>query len=201
MKRLSTPAIVVFRRWLKIGCVPIVATGLWADCLPAAAAEQPVSSPTVASCVVPDCDAVAFVVAAIDAAQSEIRGQSYDFTSKRIAAALIRAKQRGVDVAMLFDKSTPCERNQAVDMLARSRISIDMDVRPRVANNKVLVIDKARVIVGSFDFSTVAASNADNTNLISEPAIAQYFRAYWDERRAKSVAYDADHKAWCAREG
>lgn len=158
-----------------------------------------VSAPaTVSSCAMPGCDATAFVVAAIDTARSEIRGQAYGFTSTPIAEALVRAKARGVDVALLVDKTSPCARDAMIDSVAAAGIPIAVDHAPRIAHNKVLVIDRDRVIEGSFNFTVGAMRNAENTNLVGSREIAAYYRSYWDQRRAVSADY-AGHDAWCRR--
>jgi PLD-like domain len=65
----------------------------------------------VAVCFAPEEDCVAFVVNAIDAAERRILVTSYALTtSSGIVEALVRAKHRGVDVKLLTDRTTPCER-------------------------------------------------------------------------------------------
>jgi phosphatidylserine/phosphatidylglycerophosphate/cardiolipin synthase-like enzyme len=165
---------------------------------PARSSELPPSPAAVSSCVVPGCDATAFIIAAIDGAQAEIRGQAYGFTSAPIAAALVRARERGIDVEMLLDKTSPCGRKEVVDTLVAAGIPVAIDHAPRIAHNKVLVIDRNRVIEGSFNFTAGAMHNAENTNLVSGPGIAGYYRAYWDGRRAASEPY-GERALWCRR--
>ncbi|HEV2335750.1 MAG TPA: phospholipase D-like domain-containing protein, partial [Stellaceae bacterium] len=69
----------------------------------------------VASCLVPGCDGTQVIVDAIAGARRELRIQFYNFTSAPIAAAIIRARQRGVDVALLLDKISPCQRGAVAD--------------------------------------------------------------------------------------
>jgi hypothetical protein len=39
-------------------------------------------------------------------------------TGDRVVEALLRVKERGVDVRVIADKTTPCERNSGIDPLA-----------------------------------------------------------------------------------
>ncbi|MGC2414315.1 MAG: phospholipase D-like domain-containing protein, partial [Stellaceae bacterium] len=144
---------------------------------------------TIASCLVPGCDGTKFISDAIDGARRELRIQFYNFTSAPIAAAIIRARQRGVDVAMLLDKISPCQRGAAADQVKAAGIPVAIDRSVRIAHNKVVVIDRVRVIEGSFNASAAAAKNAENTNLVAAPAIAEAYRAQWERRAALSVPY------------
>jgi phosphatidylserine/phosphatidylglycerophosphate/cardiolipin synthase-like enzyme len=108
----------------------------------------PPTPTTISSCTVPGCDVTAFIVAAIDGADQGIRGQAYNFTGAPIVAALVRAKERGVDLAMLLDKISPCQKGEGADALAAAGIPVAIDRRPRIAHNKVLIIDGERVIEG-----------------------------------------------------
>jgi hypothetical protein len=48
---------------------------------------------------------------------------------------LIRAKQRGVDVQLIADRTTPCERHSGVGPLARAGIPIWIDHSARIAHS------------------------------------------------------------------
>jgi phosphatidylserine/phosphatidylglycerophosphate/cardiolipin synthase-like enzyme len=62
----------------------------------------------IAVCFSPEEDCAAFAVRAIDDAQSEILVGAYGLTTgSGIVKALVRAKQRGVDVRLIADKATP----------------------------------------------------------------------------------------------
>ena len=77
----------------------------------------------VAVCFSPEEDCTAFAVDAIDRAETQILVNAYSLTtSSRTVEALVRAKQRGVDVRLIADRTTPCERNSGIDPLARAGI-------------------------------------------------------------------------------
>jgi len=65
----------------------------------------PASAAQVEACFVPGQDCTAVVVREIDGARHEVLVQAYGFTSIPIADALISAKDRGVTIRAIFDKS------------------------------------------------------------------------------------------------
>lgn len=62
-------------------------------------------SPPIQACFTPDEDCTGQIVAEIDRARQSIFVQAYSFTSAPIAKALVEAKNRGVDVRTILDKS------------------------------------------------------------------------------------------------
>ena len=91
----------------------------------------------VAVCFAPEDDCSAFAVDAIDRAETQILVSAYSLTTgSSTVEALIRAKQRGVDVKLIADRTTPCERNSGIDPLARAGIPIWIDHGARIAHSK-----------------------------------------------------------------
>jgi phosphatidylserine/phosphatidylglycerophosphate/cardiolipin synthase-like enzyme len=91
--------------------------------LGASAPILPVSSVTsgaaIAVCFTPEEDCAAFAVRAINNAEREILFGAYRLTTgSGILEALVRAKERGVDVQPIADKTTPCERASGMEALA-----------------------------------------------------------------------------------
>ena len=75
----------------------------------------------VAVCFSPEEDCASFAVDAIDGAETQILVNAYGLTtSSRTVGALVRAKQRGVDVRLIADRTTPCGHNSGIDPLARA---------------------------------------------------------------------------------
>jgi phosphatidylserine/phosphatidylglycerophosphate/cardiolipin synthase-like enzyme len=69
------------------------------------------SGAAIAVCFAPEEDCAAFAARAIDNAEREILVGAYGLTTgSGIVGALVRAKERGVDVRLIADKSTACER-------------------------------------------------------------------------------------------
>lgn len=103
------------------------------------------------------------VVAEIGKARSEVLVQAYSFTSKPIAKALLDAHRRGVEVIAVLDKSQRSERYTSATFLTNSGIQVLIDDKHAIAHNKIMIIDRAILITGSFNFTKAAEEkNAEN---------------------------------------
>ena len=96
-----------------------LALGALSPTLPVASVT---SGAAVAVCFEPEENCIAFAVDAIERAEDQILVNAYGLTagSGVVVEALVRAKQRGVDVKLIADKSTPCERESGIEPLARA---------------------------------------------------------------------------------
>ncbi len=159
--------------------------------LPCAEAEGPAPVGAADVCFTlagEDCGA--FAVARIDAARRTLLVQAYNFTEPRIVASVIAAARRGVAVTVLVDKITASQRGEGVDDVAASGIPTFVDWSPRIAHNKVMVIDGEIVLTGSFNWTVSAERvNAENLLALRSPALAAFYAANFARRRAASTAY------------
>jgi phosphatidylserine/phosphatidylglycerophosphate/cardiolipin synthase-like enzyme len=88
----------------------------------------------------------------------------YSFTLPNIAEALIDAKNRGVDVKIVFEKEQISQYSQYF-RLASAGVSVRNDTNPDYMHNKVAIIDGVIVMTGSYNWSS-SAENSNNENLI-----------------------------------
>ncbi|MCX8189347.1 MAG: phospholipase D family protein [Nitrososphaeria archaeon] len=100
----------------------------------------------------------------INRANTSIHVLIYSFTLQNIADALIDAKNRGVDVKVVFEKSQISQYSQYFT-LANAGISVRNDTNPDYMHNKVAIIDGIIVLTGSYNWSS-SAENSNNENLI-----------------------------------
>jgi phosphatidylserine/phosphatidylglycerophosphate/cardiolipin synthase-like enzyme len=151
----------------------------------------------------PNGGATEAIVREIDAAKSEVLVQAYSFTSVPIAQALLNAKKRGVRIEAVLDKSQRSERYSAATFLMNAGIAVVIDDRHAIAHNKIIIIDQASLITGSFNFSKNAdQNNAENLLILrgNKPLIDKYlanYRIHWDH----SVPYEFASKKRNPREG
>ena len=109
------------------------------------------------------------VVRELDAAKQTVFVQAYSFTSREISAALDSAKDRGVVVHVILDKSNIKENTNADANIAGHGISVLVDAKHSIAHNKVMIIDAQVVITGSFNFTEQAEhANAENLLVIHD---------------------------------
>jgi phosphatidylserine/phosphatidylglycerophosphate/cardiolipin synthase-like enzyme len=153
----------------------------------------------VAVCFSPEEDCTAFAVDAIDRAETQILVNAYGLTtSSSTVEALVRAKQRGVDVRLMAARTTACERNSGINPLARAGIPIWIDHGARIAHSKSMVIDNQVTLTGSMNWSGGAAHNSENLNLVASKIISAAYAGHWNQRLALSSPY-TQREDWCRR--
>lgn len=128
----------------------------------------------------PGCEAAE--VAAIKSARSKVRVQIYTFTSVPIATALIEAKARGVDVAVLMDaKAGQSTNKKVVEMLVTAGVPLKFDARHSIAHIKMTIIDGKAVLTGSFNYTRQAErSNAEMLVILLSDDLAERCNAEWN---------------------
>lgn len=155
---------------------------------PAAGIPAPVEARgTVIAAFAPEDDVEGLIVGELDRAQREVLVQAYLLTSKPIAAALVGAARRGVDVRVLVDgRQADKVESSKVRQLVKSGIPVWREDAYENAHDKVMVIDagtpRAVVITGSYNFTwTAQHRNAENVVVLrGTPDLAARFRANWE---------------------
>ena len=154
-----------------------------------------ISGAAIAVCFAPEEDCTSLTVRAIDNAESEILVGAYSLTTgSGIVEALLRAKERNVDVRLIADKTTPCERASGIEPLAAAGVPVWIDAQARIAHAKTMVIDGAVTLMGSMNWTNGAAANSEDLNLVSEVAAA--YAAHWRERLTVSARFKR-REDWC----
>jgi phosphatidylserine/phosphatidylglycerophosphate/cardiolipin synthase-like enzyme len=145
----------------------------------------------------PDGGATEALVREIDAAQRHILVQAYGFTSAPIAKALTDAHQRGVDVRVVLDKSNETAQYTGATFLLNAGIPVLIDARHAIAHNKVMVIDGATVVTGSFNFTKAAeARNAENLLILKDnPELVQRYTKNFSVHAEHATPYRRDPHA------
>jgi phosphatidylserine/phosphatidylglycerophosphate/cardiolipin synthase-like enzyme len=166
-------------------------------------AAVPVSSlgtaAAIAVCFSPEEDCSGLAVDAIDRAEQQILVTAYGLTTtSSTVEALIRAKQRGVEVRLIADRTTPCGHRSGIGPLARAGILIWIDHGARIAHSKSMVIDGKVTLTGSMNWTGGAALNSENLNLVGSPSIAAAYAGHWHQRLALSLPY-TQREDWCRR--
>jgi phosphatidylserine/phosphatidylglycerophosphate/cardiolipin synthase-like enzyme len=131
------------------------------------------------------------IVAELAAAKRSVRVQAYSMTSAPIAKALVDAAKRGVDVQVVLDRTNVRPgQYSAATFLAHAGIATSIDARHQIAHNKVIIVDGAVVLTGSFNFTKQAeTSNAENLLVLHDPALAQQYLANWKQHREHAEVF------------
>ena len=148
---------------------------------------QPVEKPKISVYFSPNGGCTEAILAEIANAKTSILMQAYIFQSADIAKALVSALKRGVKVEVILDRRQRKETYGIADFLANSGIPTRIDSAHAYAHNKVMVIDEATVITGSFNFTKSAEDkNAENLLVIKDKEIALKYAENWKEHAKHS---------------
>ena len=144
-------------------------------------------------CFVPDgasCEQL--LVDSINQTKRSLLIQAYSFTNTKIAGAVKHAKDRGVDVRVILDKSQYTEKYSSATFLKNAGIPIVIDNDPAIAHNKVMVFDQESVFTGSFNFSKSAQErNAENGIVIAgDQNVVKAFTDNFSKRFRASTQYN-----------
>lgn len=134
----------------------------------------------------PEGSAEALVLKVLGTARRSIRLQAYSFTSPAVVRALIAAKRRGVDVAVVVDADGNRSRASlaALNLLAGAGVAARTLDAYAIHHDKAVVVDRVHVQTGSFNYSSAAARrNSENVVVVwNDPALADAYLKHWKSR-------------------
>jgi phosphatidylserine/phosphatidylglycerophosphate/cardiolipin synthase-like enzyme len=140
----------------------------------------------------PNGGATHAILEGVRGAQRTILVQAYLLYSTRLAGALVHAHQRGVQVHVLLDATAQPHHPpvQAVARLVAAGIAVSLDAQHTWAHDKVMILDGAIVITGSYNW-TVAAErdNGENLLVIRDPRPAEVYTENWRRHAHHSTPY------------
>lgn len=130
------------------------------------------------------------IIKEINSANSEVLVQAYYFTSAPIGKALIDALERSVRVEVILDPSQVKSDGQycPAKFFYDAGIPVYIDSTHKIAHNKIIIIDRAKVITGSFNFTRTAdEKNAENVLVIPSKDLAAKYLENWQRHKGHSV--------------
>ncbi len=106
----------------------------------------------------------------------------YEFTSRDIAEALESAAHRGVKVRIVADWKAAQDRFSQTRILKDAGIPVRLDHRYAILHYKFMVIDRATLETGSFNYTSGAIKhNAENALVLwNVPQIAEVYAREWE---------------------
>lgn len=113
----------------------------------------------------------------INGANDSVIFLASNFTSDPLSAALIRAFERGVVVNGLMDADNAIsDTGSDYRLMVAAGIPVVLDKDPGRMHHKVLIIDSAIVVFGSYNFTASAEKrNDENLLIIHDPELAARF--------------------------
>jgi HKD family nuclease len=123
----------------------------------------------------PEDGLAARVAAAIDAAKKDVAVAMFDLNATTIVTALLDAKKRGVNVLVLLDKVQADEPDAQTDeALAKAGIHVVLAHNTggmfSEMHSKLCVIDHTRLIMGSYNWTSLASYYNDENMLVVDDA-------------------------------
>lgn len=161
------------------------------------------------ACFTPEEDCAAVVANEIATAQREVLVEASSFTAPAIAEALVKAKQRGVDVRAVLetrkvylcsrrglsqadDNPQRTEASSGADLLLNNGIPVLVDTAHPVSHNKAIIIDGKTVITGSYSYTKAGQEkNAGNVIVFTDPAFAAKFVTNWRQHAEHTEPFSA----------
>ena len=111
-------------------------------------------------------DPESIIIKNIDNAEEFINIAMYTFTDREIAQAILRAKDRGVDIKIYLDRSqVNAKYSKSRYFINNGMEGIRISSNNYIMHNKFAVIDNEIVITGSYNW-TASAGERNNENLL-----------------------------------
>ncbi|MCL2875988.1 MAG: phospholipase D family protein [Betaproteobacteria bacterium] len=149
----------------------------------------------------PNEGAEKLVLKVINSAQSEIRMMAYTITSAPVVKALIAARHRGVDVAIISDHKSNVVRDKSGNARAALSALVNAGCRVRtvsaypIHHDKTIIVDRETVQTGSFNYSRSAAiGNSENVLVVWKNAeLSKDYLEHWYSRFSRGIDYRAQY--------
>ena len=120
------------------------------------------------------------IIPIIDNARKYIYVPAYLITHQGITSALIRAKQRNIDVKIIIDTNSTSTRNTKYLMLRQNKIPVKTENYAGKLHSKSMIIDDKYVITGSMNFSNSGENkNDENVLIIENPKLAKEYKEFF----------------------
>jgi len=136
----------------------------------------------------PEDEVAAQIISEIESARERIRFLAFTFTSDEIADAMLARAQAGVVVQGIIESRNAEGEYSEYDRLRAVVHDVLTDGNPYIMHHKVIIIDDATVILGSYNFTASAEEKNDENLLIIHDAevaalfVAEFGRVYEQAR-------------------
>jgi phosphatidylserine/phosphatidylglycerophosphate/cardiolipin synthase-like enzyme len=147
----------------------------------------------------PNGGATDAILDGIRSAKRTILVQAYLLYSTRLAGALVRAHQRGVQVHVILDATAQPHHPpvSAVARLVAAGIAVSLDAQHAWAHDKVMILDGEIVLTGSYNWTVAAEkNNGENLLVIRDPRLAGLYTENWRRHAHHSMLYRPTAPWW-----
>lgn len=134
-------------------------------------------------------DARTRMIQLIKGAKSSLDVMAFVFTDDDIASAIMARHRAGVPVRMVIETRNLDADGSDVASFRQAGIDVLPDGNPYLMHHKVIIIDQAIVITGSYNFSSNAANyNDENVLILHSSEIAGQYKAEFERVYAQAKA-------------
>lgn len=145
----------------------------------------------------PEDHSLDLVIKVIKSAKKDIRLSAYSFTLPEVVSALIEAKKKSVNVAVIVDHKSNISDDHsgkskaALNLLVNAGIPLRTVASYQILHDKYIVVDSMHVETGSFNYSRAAVTrNSENVIVIwNSPQVAAMYLKHWASRYDQGLAY------------
>lgn len=126
------------------------------------------------------------IIPIIDNAKDYIYLPTFLITHTELTNALIRAKNRGVDVKIIIDANNTTTRNTKHAMIRANKIPLKTENYAGKLHSKSIIVDDKYIIMGSMNFSNSGETRNDENMLVIENTqlaknYKQFFTQLWQK--------------------
>jgi len=122
------------------------------------------------------------IVTRIDQARSYVYVAMYVFTARPLAQALVRARDRGLDVKVCLDQEQSKYEYSKSKFLENKGIPVKLIGGSGIMHNKFCVIDGVITITGSYNWTGRAdLENDENVLIVRSAEIARQYKEQFDK--------------------
>ena len=114
-------------------------------------------------------------------AEESVYFMAFSYTDDDISKAMIDRHRADVEVRGVFESRNARGTGSDFEALLKAKVTVLTDGNPYVMHHKVIIVDEAIVITGSYNFSKSAADrNDENVIIIHNRAIAAQYGAEFE---------------------
>ncbi len=121
------------------------------------------------------------IIPLINSAKNYIYIPAFILTHDELAAALIKAKQRGVDVKIIIDATNTFASRSKIKILRNAGVPVKVENYAGKVHSKSIIIDDKYIIAGSMNFTKSGENtNDENSLIIEDERLARYYREFFE---------------------
>lgn len=121
------------------------------------------------------------IVELVASAESSVYFMAFAFTDNDIAKEMVSQARAGLDVRGVMESRNANGQGSDFESMLQSGVDMLKDGNPYAMHHKVIIVDEAIVITGSYNFTASAADkNDENVLIVHSPELAAQYLAEFE---------------------